>query len=135
MIHANSHLVVKRRELIRNIIARKKVDRYGFWLGNPHADTWPILHRHFGTKTEEELRLKLGDDCRWICPQFYPDVYQDPQGRELFDAGLDREKHSAPPLAECETVAEVEVFPWPNPEYLNFDSCLKDLENAGTFTG
>jgi uroporphyrinogen decarboxylase len=122
---------MKRRELIRNIIARKQVDRCGFWLGNPHVDTWPILHRHFGTTTDEELRLKLGDDCRWICPQFYPDVYQDPQGRELFDAGLDREKHSAPPLAECETVAEVEDFPWPNPEYLNFDLCIKDLENAG----
>lgn len=120
-----------RRELIRKIIARKKVERCGFWLGNPHVDAWPILHRHFGTKTEEELRVKVGDDCRWICPQFYPDVYQDPQGRELFDAGLDRSKHADPPLASCETVEDVEKFSWPKPEYLHFDSCLKDLRNAG----
>ena len=120
-----------RRELIRRIIAREKAERCGFWLGKPHSDMWPILHRYFGTRTEEELRVKLGDDCRWICPQFYPDVYQDPQGRQIFDAGLDRSKHMAPPLAAFETVAEVEQFPWPKAEYLHFDSCIRDLKNAG----
>ena len=89
---------MSRRELIKKIIAREKVERCGFWLGMPHADLWPILHRYFGTATEEELRVKLGDDCRWICPQFYDDAYQDPQGRQLFDEGLDRAKHMAPPL-------------------------------------
>ena len=122
---------MNRRERIRKLIAREEVDRCGFWLGKPHMDLWPILHRHFGTRTEEELRVKLGDDCRWICPQFYPDVYQDPQGRELFDAGLDRTKHMAPPLAAFETVAEVEQFPWPKAEYLHFDSCIRDLKRAG----
>lgn len=122
---------MSRRELIRRIIAREPVERCGFWLGKPHNDLWPILHRYFGTSAEEELRVKLGDDCRWICPQFYADAYQDPQGRQLFDAGLDRTKHQAPPLAAYETVEEVERFPWPKPEYLNFDSCLRDLRNAG----
>ncbi len=120
-----------RRERIRGLIARTAADRCGFWLGMPHADTWPILHRYFGTTAEEELRVKLGDDCRWICPQFYPGVYQDPQGRVLFDSGLDRTKHMAPPLAACETVEQVEAYAWPKPEYLNFDSCLCDLRCAG----
>ena len=53
------------------------------------------------------------------------------RGLALFDAGLDRVKHSRPPLAHCETVEEVERFPWPRPDYLNFDSCLADLRNAG----
>jgi uroporphyrinogen decarboxylase len=119
------------RELIRQLIAGDPVRRCGFWLGNPHPETWPGLHRHFGTQSEEELRQKVGDDCRWICPQFYADAYQDPDGRELFDAGLDRVKHSAPPLASCETVAEVERFPWPEAGYLHFESCLADLRNAG----
>jgi uroporphyrinogen decarboxylase len=119
------------RDLIRRLIEGRPVRRCGFWLGNPHADTWPILHRYFGTGSEEELRQKLGDDCRWICPQFYADAYQDPEGRELFDAGLDRVKHSAPPLAHCETVDEVERFLWPKPEYLDFESCLADLRGAG----
>ena len=120
-----------RRDLIRRLISGEAVERCGFWLGNPHLDTWPILHRHFGTTTEEELRQKLGDDVRWVCPQFYADVYQDPEGRELFDASLDRDRHSVAPLAHCEDVAEVERYPWPNPDYLRFESCLRDLHNAG----
>lgn len=120
------------RELIRRLIAGEAVERCGFWLGNPHPDTWPILHRYFGTGSEEELRVKLRDDVRWICPQFYPDVYQDPSGAGLFDAGLDRVKHgSVGPLAEATTVEEIEQFPWPNPDYLNFQSCLRDLRAAG----
>jgi len=120
-----------RRDLIRRLIRGEPVERNGFWLGNPHPDTWPILHEYFGTTTEEELRRKLGDDIRWICPQFYPDVYQDPEGRELFDAGLDRVKNGRAPLAHCTDPAEVEAYPWPDPDYLNFDSCLKDLRSAG----
>jgi uroporphyrinogen decarboxylase len=30
-------------------------------------------------------------------------------------------------------VAEVEAFPWPNPEYLHFGQCLDALRNAGDF--
>ncbi len=121
-----------RRDLITRLVAGEKVERTGFWLGNPHGDSWAGLHKYFKTKTEEELRRKLGDDCRWICPQFYGDSYQDPCGAKLFDCGLDREKHGHKgPLANCETLKEVEAFPWPNPDYLNFDSCLKDLRGAG----
>jgi uroporphyrinogen decarboxylase len=113
------------------MVARESVERCGFWLGNPHSDTWPFLHQYFGTATEEELRQKLNDDCRWICPQFYDNAYQDPQGRELFDASLDREKHADHPLASCEDPAELDDFPWPDPAYLDFEQCMKDLETAG----
>ena len=100
------------RERIRALIAGETADRCGFWLGNPHADTWPILHKYFGTSTEEALRQKLGDDFRWISPQFFLDAYRDPDGKELFDAGLDRKKHGAVgPLAECEDSSDVESFP------------------------
>lgn len=107
---------MSRRELIKRLVDGEAVERCGFWLGNPHAETWPILHQHFGTSTEEELRQKLNDDCRWICPQFYPDGYQDPEGRDLFDCGLDREKHAVCPLAACEAPAELDAFPWPDPD-------------------
>jgi uroporphyrinogen decarboxylase len=49
----------------------------------------------------------------------------------MFDSGLDREKHAHPPLATCETVAELAQYSWPNPDYLNFDSCIRDLREAG----
>jgi len=120
------------RERLKTIIAGEKADRCGFWLGNPHVDTWPILHKYFGTKSKEQLRQKLGDDFRWISPQFFPDVYQDPDGREMFDEGLDKKKHgSLGPLAECETIEEVDAYAWPDPDLLKFDMCLETLRNAG----
>jgi len=116
---------MSKREMIKNLIAGEKVEHCGFWLGNPHSETWPVLHRYFGTSSEQELRRKLGDDVSWICPQFYADVYRNPEGHKLFDAGLDREEHgSVGPLANCEDLAQVENYPWPNPEYLRFDSCI-----------
>jgi hypothetical protein len=70
-------------ELIKHLIARRSVEPSGFWMGNPHLDIWPILHRYFGTETEQQWRVKLGDDVRWMSPQFYSDVYRDPESRTL----------------------------------------------------
>ncbi|MBN1294166.1 MAG: hypothetical protein JXB48_20190 [Candidatus Latescibacteria bacterium] len=123
---------MKSRERIKTIISGKPADRCGFWLGNPHQDTWPVLHDYFGTKSEEELRLLLHDDIRWICPQFFPDVYNDPEGRDIFDAGLNKKYHGqAGPFAQCEDPTQVDDYPWPNPDYLNFDTCIETLINAG----
>lgn len=120
------------RQRIKAIIAGHPVDRCGFWMGNPHQESWLALHRYFGTSSEEELRRKLGDDVRWICPQYLADAYQDPDGRTMFDAGTNKTCHGAQgPLAECEDVGEVEAFSWPNPDYLHFDECLATLRNAG----
>ncbi len=121
---------MERRQRIRRIISGQPADRCGFWLGNPHPDTWPILHEYFGTETEEELRRQLGDDLRQISPQFFADYYSDPEGRGLFATGLDKRGKKAP-LADCEEPGDVDRFPWPNPENLNFTSCLKALETAG----
>lgn len=120
------------RERIRAIIAGEPADRCGLWLGNPHPDSWDGLHAYFGTNSEEELRRSLRDDFRWICPQFYPDAYQDPRGHGMFDAGLNKKRHGqAGPFSDCEDPREVEDYPWPDPDYLHFDSCLDALRNAG----
>lgn len=120
------------RERIHAIIAGRPVDRCGLWLGKPHSDSWPALKAHFGTTAEEELRQKIGDDLRWICPQFFSNVYRDPHGRGMFDAGLKKKQHGqAGPLAKCESVREVEDFPWPDPDYLVFDTPLEALRNSG----
>ncbi len=122
------------RERIRAIINREDTDRSGFWLGNPHGDTWPLYHEYFGTDTNEELRVKLNDDFRWICPQFCADAYQHPDGKGMFDAGLDKKMHGmAGPFADTEDVDEVHAWDWPNPDYLNFESCLEALRNAGDY--
>ena len=120
------------RERIRNIVSRTPADRCGFWLGNPHPDTLPIYYAYFGVATLEELHRKLGSDFRWITPQFFDDVYQSPDGKGLFD--MWKYKHSlgeAGPLAECETVEEIDRYAWPDLRYLHFDECLAALGSAG----
>ncbi len=120
------------RERVQSILAGEPTDRCGLWLGNPHADSWPGLHAYFGTSTDEALRRKLGDDLRWICPQFFPDAYADPRGYGMFDEGLGKKRHGQEgPLADCEDVGELDAFPWPNPDYLRFDQCLAALRTAG----
>jgi uroporphyrinogen decarboxylase len=128
------------RRLIRKIIARRPVPRTGFWLGNPHPDTWPIYHRHFGTRTEEELRQLLRDDFRWVCPQFLDGVYRHPAGSGIFD--LWRHKSSlgeAGPLASATNLREVHAYDWPETKHLHFGpwhglvKTLGDVYRAGGF--
>ena len=121
-----------RREIIRAIIDRRPAPRCGFWLGNPHPDTWPILHGYFGTKSEEDLRRKLGDDLRWISPQLLDSTYRHPQGRKLFDWHSEKTSHGqAGPFAGCESAGEVDLFDWPRVEHLDFEETLARLREAG----
>ncbi len=122
------------RERLAAIIGGESADRCGFWLGCPHAETWPILHRHFGTRSEEELRVRVQDDFRWICPQFFSSAYRHPQGRGIFDLGVKKVAHGeAGPLASCTDPAGVDAYEWPNPDYLNFDECIGALRGAGEY--
>ena len=116
------------RERIRAIVAGESTDRCGLWLGNPHADTWPLLHDYFGTRTPEELRRLLGDDVRWIPAG----TYKHPEGKPMFDMQRKGYGHGAAGVfAECEDVKEVEDFAWPNPDYLDFTEVLQQLEQTG----
>jgi len=122
------------RGILRAIVARRPAPRSGFWLGNPHPDTWPILHRYFGTRTEEELRRKLGDDLRWLSPQFMESTYKNLRGGKLFSLMGEKKSHGqAGPLAACETVAEVERFAWPEVEKLDLSETVGKLHEAGDF--
>jgi uroporphyrinogen decarboxylase len=123
------------RERIRRIISGEPADRCGFWLGNPHDDTLPIYHKYFGTSSLEELQRKVGDDFRWITPLYIKSTYQHPEGKGIFD--IWRYKKSlgeAGPLAECESIAEIEdAYDWPSLEYVNLTECLELLRNAGDY--
>ena len=122
------------RELLKDIIALRPGPRCGLWLGNPHADTWPILHRYFGTREEEELRRKLGDDYRWISPSFIESTFQDPSCKRLFDLGQTKRSHGqAGPLAGVEDPAELDRFDWPDARALDFKDAVRALEKAGPY--
>jgi uroporphyrinogen decarboxylase len=122
------------RELLKGLISLRPGSRCGFWLGNPHADTWPILHRFFGTRTEEDLRRKLGDDYRWISPSFIESTFRDPSCRRLFDFGQAKTSHGqAGPLASVEDPSELNRFPWPDPAALDFADAVRALREAGPY--
>ena len=122
------------RERIHRIIEGKPIDRCGFWLGNPHPDTLPIYHKYFGTSTLDELQLKVGDDFRWITPLFIESSYQHPEGKGIFDLWKYKKSLGEPgPLAECESLDEVESYDWPDVRYINLAECLQTLRDAGEF--
>ncbi len=117
------------RERVRSIIAGEPADRCGLWLGNPHPETWLLLHQYFGTSTEEELRRKLQDDVRWIAPW---EAYQHPEGKPMFDIQRKGPELGAEGVfGECEDVQEVLDFEWPNPNYFDFSEVLEQLRDAG----
>ena len=118
------------RQRIKQIISGRPADRCGFWLGNPDPATWPILHKYFGTGTEEELRLKLGDDFRWICPHQFSDSYKHPQGKGIFDFSKKESHGIGGPFANAQGIHEVD-FEWPGMKYVNFEPCLEALRTAG----
>jgi len=119
---------MNRRDRIRAIIAGEPADRCGLWLGNPHPDTWPLLHKYFGTSTEEQLRQALNDDLRWIPAG----VYKHPGGKPIFDVQRSGEELGAGgAFAGCEDVRQVEDFEWPNPDFLDFSEVIGTLREAG----
>ena len=84
------------RERVRTIIAGNTPDRCGFWLGNPHADTWPIYFEYFGTSSQEKIRRHLGDDYRWIPAGIYSNA------RKIAPFAVVKISHGTPgPLQNC----------------------------------
>jgi len=122
------------REIVKSIIGLRPAPRCGLWLGNPHPDSWPGLHRYFGTSTEEELRTKLGDDFRWISPSFAETTFPTPAAKGIFNWNWAAGKAShgqAGPLAAVEDPAAIAGFDWPDPAALDFVETLRALDTAG----
>ena len=114
------------RERVRAIIRHEPADRVGFWLGNPHGDTWPIYYNYFGTTDQTAIRRLLGDDYLWVCPELFPGSYRHPAGKPMFGTGVKKTRHGAPgPFADCEDPREVDDYEWPKAEYVDFTACLE----------
>jgi uroporphyrinogen decarboxylase len=101
-------------------------------MGNPHPDTWPIYCRAWGTDDRELIRRKLGDDLRWIRPG--AEAYRHPEGRPIFEwQRRGRDLSAAGRFADCDSVAEVEDAPWPDPAYVDHSETLAQLAQAGPY--
>jgi uroporphyrinogen decarboxylase len=111
-------------------VARQEPDRCGFWLGQPHEDTWPIYLKAFHARDEESLRRLLKDDFRWISPHWV--AYKHPGGKKMFDLQREGKADSSDGLLSgCTAPSQVDEFDWPNPDYLDFQETLAVLDAAG----
>lgn len=122
-------LNMKNRERIKRIISGKEADRCGFWLGNPHPDSWPGIHKYFKTRSREVLRRKLHDDFRWMPP---PNCYKDLKKRPFFYR-MNKGKAAGPHgiCANIETIRDLKKIHFPDPDYLDFTEMARALKKAG----
>ncbi len=117
------------RELIRSIINGESVPRSGFWMGNPHQDTWPSYRAFFKARTNEEVRRILRDDLLWLPSD---GGYHGPGGRTAFPNPRKGEGLSAGGVfSDCESVDEVEAYPWPGTGDFDFSEVIAQLRAAG----
>lgn len=128
------------RDRIRKVINRKNSGMPAYWKGNPHDDALVNYLKYFSVDTEEQLSLLLGDDLRW---RHAESAYKHPEGKPIFDCYLGQEKKSLSQpgvFAECESLKEVDEFPWPELKYLDFSDYRKIInqthdENLSFFGG
>jgi uroporphyrinogen decarboxylase len=116
------------RERIQTIINLETPDRCGFWLGNPHPDSWSKLYSYFQTSSEEIIRKKLNDDFRWIEPS---SAYKHPSRKHIFDhQKQSKTLSSGGVFSENLTIEDIEKFAWPDPDFLDFNGILEKLKTA-----
>lgn len=117
------------RELIKAMIDGKPVPRCGFWMGNPHHDTWPIYFKYFKVGSEDELRKILKDDLVWI---YADNAYKSPDGSPPFKNPRKGEGLSCEGVfSDCTSLAQIEAYPWPDPKYLDFSDVIAKLKSSG----
>lgn len=123
-----------RRNFIKTLIEGKDVPRCGLWIGKPMQETLDIYKHDFGFDGLESIEQALGDDIRWITPHYEVSTYQHPRGlkmrpwKDLNPHGL-----AGGPLANADTIADLDKFEWPNPKYLNFSATIEKLQTVGDY--
>ena len=110
-----------------------------FWTGHPNDETIPIYAKKWNIEpSREAIYSYLGDDCRWIMADA---AYIHPEGLLPFvpNVGEARDKSTVRNcLANAETVADVEKFPWPEVKYLDFSGIYTEIDkfqDKMVFTG
>ena len=90
------------------------------------------LRRHFMVNDIEAIRLALGIDVRWLQPVSYR-LERHPELAGLNWFGTDEGRlfsfgdvmGEGRPLQGVETVAEIENFSWPDPDWFDYDSVTR----------
>ena len=107
-------------------------DHCGFWHGNPNPAAADYIYGSFGVSSDFELGLKLGATFRWIMPEAHG-MWKHPDGIPMFDALGGHKRTSLNQdgvFADCEDIAEVEKFHWPQLNYVDFSDTLAEIDRT-----
>lgn len=114
-------------------------DEHVMWTGHPNGKTIPIYAEEWGIEASSEAIFNyLGDDCRW-CPA--DGGYKHPEGDPIFNPSWKTERKTLSAegcFANVEDIEELDAYPWPNPDYLDFTDIYSWIESYGdkmVFTG
>ena len=117
------------RERVLTALDHREPDRVPCWLGA--SPEWKALAcAHLGLPDEESLLVYLGDDFRRVASRYagpahahptenlqYPDAtYRTPFGIERHGYGYGMPLNE--PLGDVRSVAEVDAYAWPDPEWM-----------------
>ncbi len=126
------------REKVMKVFNRES-DEHVMWTGHPNDKTVPLYAQAWGIEpTREAIFEYLNDDCRWISADR---AYKHPNGDPAFNPAWNttRETLSAEGcFADVEDVAELDAYPWPNPDYLDFTEVYEEIDrfqDKMVFTG
>lgn len=97
------------KERVLSALAHQTPDRTPLWHGVPQAEVLQNLYQHYGVQGEEALLRTIGDDFRWVGGYAWKDPARPKWQFEM---------PGATPAA-CETVADVEALPWPDPAFVD----------------
>lgn len=126
------------RDTVAAVFGLKSRGIGAFWTGNPHPEALDLYLKARGLADAEQLFDHLGDDCRWIPADM---AYEHPEGRPMFQLP---ERAESPPIAAAGTcrkldaVSDVQRYPWPDPDYLDFSNVLNVIRrhmDKAVFTG
>ena len=100
------------------------------WTGHPNDATIPLYAKEWGIEpTREAIYQYLEDDCRWFMAD--SGGYFHPEGLPFLDPswGVERTTLSGEGcLANAETIADVDKYPWPEAKYMRFDGLYEEID-------
>jgi uroporphyrinogen decarboxylase len=101
---------VTSKERVLAALKHKQPDHTPLWHGVPKKEVMDGLFQHYQVRDEEALLRAIGDDFRWAaeCGWRHPER-SDPWPFKMAGANP----------AACETVAQVDALPWPDPKYVH----------------
>lgn len=117
------------REKVMRIFDRKSSGEGAIWVGHPNDLTIPIYAKEWGIEENREAIFQyLEDDCRW----FMADAgYKSKTGSPMFDYGYGMVKSSnlssAGCFAETEDIGEIQKYPWPSVDDLDFTDIYNEM--------